>query len=223
MKKILFLVLSLFLITGCSVKYNLVINEDLSITEEAKLTGTSDFFANYYKTTKKNVLKTQLEQYQDILNENGYTYKLVEDTIPFVNVSKKYDNIDSFTKNSILFNDYFDEIKYTSSGNIKKLETIGFNENNPDDPGRFNVKELEIKITCPYKVKKQKKNDKKVNEKTNTYYYELSEENEYKILLEFDSSKKFNPYAKAIIAILICLAIIVVSWSTIYILNKKKK
>ena len=93
MKKIVFLVLSIFLITGCSVKYNLVINEDLSITEEAKLTGTNDFFANYYKTTKKNVLKTQLEQYQDILNEKGYTYKLVEDTTPFVNVSKKYDEM----------------------------------------------------------------------------------------------------------------------------------
>ena len=221
MKKVLFLILSLILITGCSVKYDLVINDDLSIIEEAKLTGTNDFFANYYKTTRKNVLNNLLEGYQDILIEKNYTYKLVEDTVPYVNVSKKYSNIDDFTKNSILFNDYFDEVKYTSLGNVKKLETIGFNENNPDNPERFDVKELEISITCPYKVKNH--NAKNVNEKTNTYYYELNEDSGYKILLEFDSSKKFNPYEKMIIMILVCLAVIIVSWVTIYILNKKKK
>lgn len=221
MKKIVFLILSLFLITGCSVKYNLVINEDLTILEEAKLTGTSDFFANYYKTTKKNVLKSLLEVYQDTLREKGYTYKLVEDSIPYVDVSKNYSDINTFTQNSILFNDYFDEVKYTENGSIKKLETIGFNENNPDNPERFNIKNLEITIKCPYKVKNH--NAKKVDEKTNTFYYELSEDSEYKILLEFDSSRKFNPYEKTIIMVLICLIIIIASWVTVYLLNKKKK
>ena len=220
MKKIVFLVLSLILITGCSVKYNLVINEDLTIHEEAKLSGTSDLYDTYYKTTKKNVLKSLLDIYQDTLNEKGYTYELKEDSTPYVNVSKKYDNISDFTKNSILFNDYFNEVKYTSNGNIIKLETIGFNENNPDDPGRFNVQELEISINCPYKVKNH--NASKVNEKTNTYYYELNNDHS-KILLEFDSSKKFNPNEKKIIAVLGCLGIILVSWIMICALNKKKK
>ena len=137
MKKIGLLVISLLLITGCSVQYNLKINEDLTIVEEASLTGTEEFFANYYKTTKKNVIKDSLELYQDILKENNYSYELIDSSTPYVKVNKKYNNIMDYTKNSILFNDYFDEVKYTENGNIKKIETVGFNENNPDDPNRF--------------------------------------------------------------------------------------
>ena len=71
MKKIVLLLVIVFLITGCSVKYNITINEDLTLVEEAKLTGTDDFFANYYKTTRKNVLKSIVEVYEDYLNENN--------------------------------------------------------------------------------------------------------------------------------------------------------
>lgn len=221
MKKIVFLLLSIILITGCSVKYNLTINEDLTIEETAKLTGTNEFFANYYKTTKKNVIKTMLETYQDTLSENGYDYKLIEDKTPYVNVTKKHNSIGDFSKNSVLFNDYFDEVKYTENGNIKKLETVGFNPNNPDNPERFDIKELEIVITCPYKVNNH--NAQKVNAGTNTYYYALNEESGYKILLEFDASKKFNPNEKSIILIIICLMIIAISWTIVYITNKRKK
>lgn len=219
MKKIGLLVISLLLITGCSVQYNLKINEDLTIVEEASLTGTEEFFANYYKTTKKNVIKDSLELYQDILKENNYSYELIDSSTPYVKVNKKYNNIMDYTKNSILFNDYFDEVKYTENGNIKKIETVGFNENNPDDPNRFYVKKLAISITCPYKVKNH--NAKNVNKKTNTYYYEL-EGADAKILLEFDASKKFNPNSDIIIMILIAILVIIASWTTIYILNKRK-
>ena len=219
MKKILFLIIALLLITGCSVNYNLKINEDLTILEEASLTGTDDFFANYYKTTKKNVIKDSLELYQDILKTNGYSYEFIENDTPYVKVNKKYNNIGSYTKESILFNDYFDEVKYVENGNIKKIETVGFNENNPDDPNRFYVRNLSISITCPYKVKNH--NARNVNKKTNTYYYELNSDSS-KILLEFDSSKKFNPNSDTILMIIVCILVIVGAWVTIYILNKKK-
>lgn len=219
MKKILFLIIALLLITGCSVNYNLTINEDLTILEEASLTGTDDFFANYYKTTKKNVIKDSLELYKDILKTNGYNYEFIENDTPYVKVNKKYNNIGSYTKESILFNNYFDEVKYTEDGNLKKIETVGFNENNPDDPNRFYVRKLSISITCPYKVKNH--NARNVNKKTNTYYYELNS-NSSKILLEFDSSKKFNPNSDTILIIIICILVIIGAWVTIYILNKKK-
>ena len=200
--------MSFLILTGCSVKYNIVINEDLTINEEARLTAT-----------KKNVIKSFLNQYKDILDQNKYNYELVEQEIPYVKVYKKYNDINSYINESILFNDYFDEIKYTSDGNHKKIETIGFNENNSYDPNRFDVKELTISITCPFKVSNH--NAKRVDKKTNTYYYELNSDNS-KILLEFNSGKKYNRYEDIIIIILICLAIIACSWIVIYILNRKK-
>lgn len=218
MKKIVILIIMLFLVTGCAVKYNVTINEDLSIIEEAKLTGTTDFFANYYKTTKTNVLKSFIEIYQDILDENNYQYELKEEETPYVLVNRKYDTINNYINGSILFNEYFDEIKYTEDGKIKKLETIGFRPNDPDNADRFNVKSLEIYITCPYEVKNH--NAKKVDKQTNTFYYELNEENN-KILFEFDSESKFNPNADLIMIIIIGVLVIVGCWIVLIYLNKK--
>ncbi len=220
MKKIIMLILGLFLLTGCAVKYNLVINDDLSVVEEAKLTGTDNFFANYYKTTRTNVLKDNIEIYQDILDENNYQYELKEDTVPYVLVTRKYNDALDYVNNSKLFNDYFDEVKYTEDGDIKKIETIGFHENDIDNPERFIVSELEITIKCPFEVKNH--NAQKVDESENVYYYKLDNENN-KILLEYDVSKKYNPNAEIIRIIIICILIIIACWITVIVLNKKSK
>ena len=218
MKKIIVLLLAIFIITGCKVEYKLTINEDLTLIEEANLTGTEEFFDNYYKTTKKNVLKSLLDIYQDILNENNYGYELKEDTIPYILVSKKYTTVKEYTENSLLFNEYFDEVKWTEDGNIKKLETIGFNPNEADNPDRFNIKSLKISIKCPFEVKKHNAVD--VDKSTNTYYYELNEKHD-KILFEYDVTQKFDPNKDIIRMIIIGVLVIVVTWIVVAYLTKK--
>lgn len=219
MKKIIILIIGLFLLTGCSVQYNLTINEDLTLVEKASLTGTDSFFANYYKTAKKSVLNSILTEYKNYLDEENYEYKLVEDTTPYVLVSKKYNSVLDFTKSSLLFNDYFDEVKYTLDGNVAKIETIGFNPNDPDNPERFNVQELEIAITCPFNVKNH--NATRVDKKTNTYYYKLDSENN-KIMLEYNTNSKFNPNKETYLTILGLVLLIIGSWVMVIILNRKK-
>ena len=88
MKKIILLFIIAVVLTGCTAKYQITINEDLTITEEAQLSGTDEFFSTYYKSTKKNVLKTQLDSYKDILDENEYQYKLIEEDIPYILLQK---------------------------------------------------------------------------------------------------------------------------------------
>ena len=220
MKRIIILITFVFLLTGCAVKYNIVINEDLTIIEEAKMTGTNAFFDNYYKTTRKNVLKSFIEIYQEILDDNHYTYELKEEEYPYVLATKQYDNFDSFAKSSILFNGYFDEVKYTENGDIKRIETVGFNENDPDNPDRFNVSDLEISIKCHYKVTNHSAN--KVDSSTNTYYYELNEDHN-KIMLEYDSSVKFNPNKSIIPTIIFCVVSIIAVWLIVVPLDKNSK
>ena len=220
MKKIIVLIAFLFLITGCSVKYSIVINDDLSLTEEANLTGTEDFFTKYYKTTKTNVIKSYLDIYSGVLDENNYQYELKDGDIPYVNVKKTYGSVLDYTKESILFNGYFDEVKYSENGNIKKIETVGFYENDPNDnEDRFYVSKLEISIKCPYKVINN--NAKKIDKKTNTYYYDLSNDN--KIILEYDTSSKYNPNSETFRIIIICLLGIVGMWLSLIFFNKKNK
>lgn len=221
MKKIVVLIIFLFLVTGCSVEYKLTINEDLSIIEKAKLTGTSDFFANYYKTTKTNVLKSYIDIYESTLKENNYSYELIKDNTPYVDVEKKYDNIKMYTEESILINNYFEEVKYTENGNIKRIETSGYDKGSSDDNrDRFYLREISISIKCPYKVKDH--NAKKVDEKTNTYIYELNNDGD-KIILEFDSSKKYNPNGTLYQIVIVMGIIVIAGWLTVLIINKKNK
>ena len=221
MKKIVVLIIFVLMLTGCSVKYNLVINEDLSIQEEAKLTGTDEFFQNYYKTTRTSVLKSNLEVYKDILDESSYEYEVKEESYPYVLTTNTYSNVNEYINNSKLFNDYFDEIKYTEDGDIKKIETVGFNENNPDDPNRFNVKDLTIAITCPFEVTDH--NATEIDKNTNTYYFKLGEKGETKILFEYDVSKKYSVENNLLRTLIICLVAIVGVWISVAILNKNDK
>ena len=217
----MFLCLFLLLITGCSVKYNLAINEDLSITEESIIEGSDDLYNTYYKTTKKNILKSLLDIYKTDLDDNNYTYELTEGISPYVTITRKYDSVGEYLNNSKMFNGYFDDIKYTENGNYKRIETIGFNKNESDNQDRFYVEKLTISIKCPYVVTNH--NAKNVDKQTNTYYYELSEDSELKVLLEYDISQKYNPNGDIIWIIIISIAIIAIIWFIVFILNKNQK
>ncbi len=208
--------------TGCNVNYNVTINEDLSVLENVNIKETDEFYNIRYRNTKVNALEDVLELHLDQLKEHNYQYKLVDnDNNPYILLNKKYQNIDNYLNNSLLFNDFFDEIKYQKKDNIIKIETEGFNRCEEDNPERFYVDKLTIGIKCPYKVINN--NAIRVDEKRNIYYYEIDSTTEdFKILLEFDVTKKHNPYIKEIIMIIVLTIISIGMWIFV-IINKKKK
>lgn len=221
MKKILIL-FCILLLTGCTANYNVDIDENLRVLESTKIVGSEELYSAYYKTSRNKVLKGLLEIYSTDLEKNNYEYHLVKGENPYINLKKSYDNISNYLNNSLLFNDYFDKIDYNKNGNIIKIETIGFNPNVLDDPERFYVNNLDIAIKCAYKVVNHNAN--KVDERTNTYHFIMDENtDDFKILFEFDSSRKFNPYLKMINVIIIIILLIILSWVIIYITNKRKK
>lgn len=210
------------MLTGCSVKYDISINEDLTIDETSIITETSEVYNVYYKTSKSNVLKMFLDEYVDALNTSNYKYELVKDSDPYVKLNKKYNNMEEYLHNSELFNNYFDDIKYSKNGNIIKVETVGFNRVEEDVPDRFYVNKAEIAIKSFYKVVNH--NATKVDEKTNTYYYELDENTEdFKIMLEYDESKKFDPNIDLYIIIIVAVALMIASWIFVIIAKKKNR
>ena len=218
MKKIV-IILLLLVVTGCDVNYNVKINEDLTIIEEAYISGNDEFYQPFYKTTRINVLKEMLENYKDTLIENKYTYELIESYNPSIIVKKEYNDITSYINSSLLFNDYFEKINYTKEGNIVKIETEGFNPNEEDNPDRFFVRNLDIAITSSYKVVNS--NASKIDKKTNTYHFVMDENtDDFKIILEIDTSSKFNPNMEIYVMILVGIILVIASWVFVY---KSKK
>ena len=222
MKKNIFLLLILFLLTGCSCNYNVRINKDLTLDEEITIYGTSRLYNAYYKTNKLDVLKDNLENYLDEIKENNYEYSLKENEEPCIILKKKYQNIEEYLNNSKFFNDYFDEISYNKEGSIVNVETIGFNPNEEDNPDRFYVENAIININVAYEVNNANTED--IDNKTNTFRYHLTEEEkEFKILINYDLSKKYNPYKKNTVYIVIAILIIIITWTIFYFVNRKKK
>ena len=221
MKKILIL-FGCLLLTGCNVKYNIKNDENLNVIESVNIKGDEDLYNAYYKTSRNKVLKKILDIYVDDLQNNNYEYKLTKGEDPFVELKRNYDSVEGYLNSSQLFNNYFDKIDYSKNGKIIKIETIGFNPNVLDDPGRFYVHNLDIAVTCAYKVINH--NASYVDEDNNKYHFIMSDKTEdFKIILEFDSSKRFNPYLKTIIIILISVLIIFGVWAFVYFSNKDKK
>lgn len=222
MKKNIFLLLILFLLTGCSCRYDITINKDLTIDEEIIIYGTNRLYNAYYKTNKVDVLKENLENYLEELNENNYEYKLIEEGEPHIIITKKYQDIENYLNNSLFFNDYFDEISYNKEGNIVSIETMGFNPNEEDNPDRFYVEKLEVNIKNAYEINDS--NSLIIDDNTNTYKYNLLEDsNDFKIFLSYDLSKRFNPHKKNLIYIVIAVLIIIITWVAMFFVNRKKK
>ena len=222
MKKNIFLLLILFLLTGCSCNYNVSINKDLTIDEEITIYGTNRLYKAYYKTNKVDVLRENLENYLEEIKENNYEYSLHEEDNPYVVIKKKYQNMEEYLNNSKFFNDYFDEISYNKEGNIVKIETVGFNPNEEDNLDRFYVENAIININVAYEV--DNTNTEDIDERTNTFRYHLKEEDkDFKILINYDLSKKFNPHKKNQIYILIAILIIIITWVILFFVDRKKK
>ena len=222
MKKNIFLILILFLITGCSCNYNISLNKDLTVDEEIIIYGTNRLYNAYYKTNRVDVLKENLENYVEELEVDNYESSLVEDVNPYIIIKRKYQNMEEYLNNSKFFNDYFDEISYNKSGNIVKIDTIGFNPNEEDNPDRFYVENALINVKLSYEVNNA--NTSIVDDKTNTFQYNLLEnDSDFKLLINYDISKKFNPLKKNMIYIVGAILVIVITWLILFLVNRKKK
>ena len=88
MKKTILLLLP-FLLTGCaSVNYNLVINKDLSVSEEVNISATKEYFDGFYMNLPITIVEEAYNnpQINDLLKQNNYSYELRKDNRPYPSV-----------------------------------------------------------------------------------------------------------------------------------------
>lgn len=223
MKKILLLSILVLLFTGCKVEYKLTIEDDLQVTESVNMTGTDALFDIYYKSSRLNVINMLFDDYaKDMLQKNNYQYEIIEEKTPYVLATKKYDNIKSFTNDTIFYKQYFNSLEYSEKDGVVTIETKDFMPNDPDNPGRYNISDLRISIESKYKVLEH--NATSMDESTNTYYWDIkADTNDFKLLLKVDSNTKFDPYTNMYIAIIISVLIIIITWITVWQLEKREK
>ena len=218
MKKILILLIPFFL-TGCaSVNYNLEIEKNLEVSEEVFITGTTDYFNNFYKNYPLTIVEEwyQSERILNTLNENNYNHKIITDevTYPGVLVKKKYNSLTEYSNNTIFKDQTFEKIYSITNDNLITIKAVDFLPYLEDETdARYAISNLSINIKVPYVVVNH--NADKYNKQTNTYTWAITEKTDEKeIELTFDKNKVYVynlvMYISMFILCLVIVAIIFV-------------
>lgn len=209
--KVLFLLLVLVLITGCSGTYNLKIDKDLSVKEELNVVLENE--------------ATSFEEFNSLLKNNkidSNDYKLVTqgDNLN-LSYSHEYNSIEEYLLESKVYKQLFDNISYDTDRKDFTLEAKNiFNLDNPNMNNSKNVKLLQINVTTPLYVIDE--NSDSISE--NTYSWTIDNKTKEKDLyIEFSvDDRKLNTGSIIILSTIAISSIILVIIIVKRILNSRK-
>ena len=201
MKKILFLI-SIIMLTGCSVVYELNIDNKNSYNERINFTESNNYLKKYGENTSEtisNIIDFYFSGNEEIepvivLDTKNIKGKKSGEYTGFT-LNQTFSN-QKIYQESLFFNYYFETSKIT---NAKDTYTIYGNKFNYDNVKKlttsykytFDVDNIVIKIQSYYDVIDS--NATKIDKKTNTYYWVVNENNATNFELKLTYSKK-NKY-----------------------------
>lgn len=217
MKKMLWLTLLVFIITGCDVNYNLEVTNDYMIE-------SVDFWYDNNAENEKiidNYLEVNHQAYFDMdlgINYNYSQKKIKDDGKIGMNLRYNYSS-DNLQNSSLL-----DRCYYKKSVTVTDSEIVLYTDGKTnclylDDNKNFDSLTINIKTDLPV----IENNADEVN--GNTYTWKINEKNyqnhpiNIRISRE-DDEEQFNFWIIVIIAVIICL-IILIALGVIYIKNRK--
>lgn len=189
--KIILLILVIFLFSGCSVKYNLSINEDLSVNES--ITASEE--SNSLKTKTGQDPKVAANSLYNLYKIEGIKYNVSttsNDTSTITNVSTSFNSLDEYVE-------YFksDIIKEANITKKNSYITLEYKQDVPltEYASRSLIYDaIEVSIEVPFKVTKH--NADRV--KGNTYTWDIKKDGELKDIKitfnkdETEVSKRLN-------------------------------
>lgn len=181
MKKIslLVVIISLLLLSGCNIKYNLTVTDKGVVKEKA-----------YFLQDNKNILENnddinlyleeKIAPYQTVYSSYKY-YKHKGLLKSYILVQKEYESLSNYATNSNLFKNLFERGEVTGTNN-NSFRTVGkfYYDKIYDDTvdPTFYINKIEINIRFYNNVLDN--NADKVNKVTNTYTWIIDETTETK-------------------------------------------
>lgn len=220
MKKFIIVLFILVLCVGCKARYELNINDDLTIDEVIVGLEDDSFYSKYYKSTKSRVVNFVLATKQEYLdNLNFKVTELSEDKLYGASAKKTYSNFDDYLANSVAYQQYYEKLNIENNDGIIEISTDGKLNRNTQDFRRYVVDEGTISITVPFKVLENNAD----SHNKNTYVWNVDSGRGKNIFIKFDSNKKNNKMNYDILLFgIICVVIIIGVFLSINIYRNKQ-
>jgi len=226
MKKILFLIITMFMLSGCSLKYEVEIDEERSVTDNISITIPSSLSSTYFETTRE-YLEYMYEVKTKEYDVTGYSKNFeIGSDFSTVNMSKTYSSVESYLNSGIIKKMYSD-ISVTIDGDKTKVKLSGMNDifgtlNNYDSA--YGVEPFSIVLNSKYVIEND--NSDQRNVVTGTYIWNF-DPNKFGKAIEFTVTDKINTvavisnkYSVALLAIVV-LAILTIVYIIYAVLRKK--
>lgn len=221
-KKLILIVFMLMLCCGCQANYKLTINEDLSVEEELMATKDASFFAEYKNSSMGRVVSSILSPHLDTLNDNNYVVNnYITSSRGGVIINKTYENLDSYSNDTIYISQFTDKISYNKNGNKITLSAKGNFSHAEQDQERIPVDRASITINVPFNVIEN--NADKVEGNNYTWIFTEDDNKEREIKLVFDKSKMSGDSSISIVILVIGLVILLVVGFILYNSIRKKR
>lgn len=229
MRKYLLLIVVVFMLSGCTVNYDLEINSDLTVEESIVVLNHASYFevVGSVKDVYKNTVDLGMH------NTNYITYDYISNSandLYGVSINKTYSSLDDFKENASSLKELYDDIEITQNGTIVIINSIG--EFNIERISINTEDEIRIPENCYFSIKLPfvvtYNNADKVDSLNNIYYWYIDEAttNEKAIKLSFDTSKttvlnKVSNLNYTFILIVVIILIVAFSYNKVKTKNKK--
>lgn len=221
MKKIILIFICLFCI-GCEARYELKINEDLSVNESITGLETEEFYSNYPKSTKERVISFMSETKDEYLNEIGYSKDIVtEGNLTGALFSKRFGSLKEYFTQSQAYKQFYDGWDYSINDGIVIIELNNQLLRNEDSIERYVIDNCDVSITLPFKVRRS--NADSVNKKTNTYTWNLNDKESKDIYIKFDTKQEAKYIDKKYIGYILIIGLIIGVFYLIYYVYDKRE
>lgn len=223
LKKILLIGFFVTFLTGCSVDYNVSINKDLSVDESFNIVEN----LSVIRDEKYNSLEEVIEDFQNktTVDLKKYDHKTsIKKDLISSKVTREYGSINTYIKALNKIDLFSNETKLDKNGGVYTFTSkINYEENEELVAILYKI-DAKIGITVPFEVVDN--NADYVDEKTNTYYWNLKNyvdpSNQKSITLSFDTNKTIVS-TSSIIKYAVIGGIIAIGLITALVIGKKSQ
>ncbi len=193
-KKILLVICMLFIMSGCSIKYEIEITKDLNINEKLYIKENNDVFAKV-GTTNKIYIPTMTETYRN--NDKYKSYEIKEEyniDQSGITATKNNKTLEEYQLNNGVKKTLFGFIVLKEEKNQITFSATDYRGEqlfNDSDRGDFEYEDVELEIKLPFEVKEH--NSDKYDEEKGiyTWYFDKNtREKEVKIVFNKKISLK---------------------------------
>lgn len=196
--KIISLLFISFVLTGCSVEYNLIINEDKTVTEKIEITDLiSNFESKGFNISLNDYLDTLIESYEKDKDFKNYDItKILDNTVYGIQFNTTYNSISEYIDSVKKYDHIIGNINTSNKNNRYSISTDGVWGSGifrPDDgSNRLLDTVVNVKVQSYYDIIDS--NAHQVYENTNTYEWMFDSSNYENGIIEisFDDNVLVN-------------------------------